>query len=329
MRLLSACVIALTVAGCPDYTRKQPPDASVPPPNVDGSFPITPPPPLPDAKPKFPGSGGGTGAYKDPGMGILFLVRVDRSAVNLAGYYGDAIQGIVSGMKDAGFTISAVALGSLYEGELFWALGSSFGLHELLDYEAQVGPLSAPLICPTAQLAAISSEMSAQTVTYPPGYDIPEYPFAMPLAAFAVVVLDHGDRAVSHGDSGCLTGGVAPATYFAGNLQAQWLNSGGAGFTLPRLQTRFWFLATDEKVSYTQERERCAAVSTFPRDALDAIEPSELEFYGPLVTRMNNDAQGLATRTHLCDALGTKMISTAKTFATEWINQMKAAAVTP
>lgn len=315
MRLWAASMIAVLVWGCPDYGRRNPPDASISLP--DGSIPELPSP--------FPGSGKGSGRLRDPGMGVLFLVRLDRAMVNLVNPYGDLIHDVVSGFDAAGFAVTAAAVGSIYDGGLFWEPLVGGAVHGMLQVRAERAPLSAPLVCSTSPLAALARELSHQTVAYPPAYDNPVHPFATKLAALAVVVIDHGDRRYAHDAPECRLAQLTPAAHLGGGEMAQWLNVPTGTFNLPRLHTRFWFITTDEQVSFAAERERCAGVTTFPRSGLDAVSPSAAAFHGPLVDALNVHQRGLATRSHLCDLVGAAPVGQARRFATDWIADLKAA----
>ncbi|MCY1075314.1 hypothetical protein [Archangium lansingense] len=273
----------------------------------------------------FPGSGQGG----DPGTGVLWLVRIDRGTANLADSYAALIRGMTAQLSAEGFDVRMTGVASLYESRLYWSKGGKelavSDLRSLLENAAASTEGSAPSACSTAALAEMGSRLNWASVS-PVDYSTPSggSPFSTSVGALLVVVLDHGARPVAYGSSSCGTSGMTPADWFGGSHDpAAWLNRSSYGWTLPRSQTRFLFVGTSESESYQQLRERCAAMSNFPRTALDAIGPSSTVFYSSFSNGLNNHQAGLGTWQDLCTAVAGDWTGFSSRFAKDWAELLR------
>ncbi len=278
------------------------------------------PPPVP-----FPGSG----LNGDPGTGVLWLVRIDRGTANLAPAYAATIRAMNQQLAAEGFSVRVTGVASLYEPRLYWATygdnTSAMELQSLLESAANSVEGAAPSTCSTAALADLGSQLSSVS-TMGPGASSPSgyAPFGPALSALLVGVLDHGSRSVSYGTTSCTPSGESPAAWFGGTREpAAWLNPSNFGWTLPRSQTRFLFVTTSETETYEQMRNRCAAMSSFPRPALDAISPASVSFYGDFAFNLGNYQSGLGTQVDLCNALGGDWAAYSRTFARDWVSLLR------
>ncbi|WNG20976.1 hypothetical protein [Cystobacter fuscus] len=259
----------------------------------------------------FPGSG----TNGDRGTGVLWLVRIDRSTANLAASYGSLIETMTQQLKAQGFDIRRTAVGSLYEPRLFSgnesATPSAASVQSLLESAANYNG-TAPTGCSSQYLLSLGVRLSEAQA--PSG----SRPFADPLSALLVVMIDHGSHPQDYGP-GCDPAAMTPAKRFA--TGPGWLNIGSpatSAWSLPRAQTRFLFVSTSENESYTQLRERCASMSTFPRIGLDAISPSEHPFYEPFSAELSTFQPGLGTRIDLCQAVARDWAGFSRGFAKDW-----------
>jgi hypothetical protein len=281
--------------------------------------------------PPFPGSG----RNGDQGTGVLWLVRTDRGTANLAPAYAAAIRAMNQQLTAEGFTVRVTAVASLYESRLYWATygdyWTNYGenqtkeLQSFLESAANSVDGAAPSICSTTAMAELGSRLST-TGLMPPGATAPSShaPFGSSLGALLVGVLDHGSRSVSYHTASCTPSGTSPADWFGGMRDpATWLNRADYGWSLPRSQTRFLFVTTSETESYEQMRSRCAAMTNFPRPALDAINPASVSFYTDFAFNLGNHQSGLGTQVDLCNALGGDWTSYTRTFARDWVNLLR------
>ncbi|WP_375771497.1 hypothetical protein NR798_11510 [Archangium gephyra] len=279
----------------------------------------------PEPTTSFPGSGVGG----DPGTGVLWLVRIDRGTANLADAYAALIRGMTAQLAAEGFDVRTTGVASLHESRLYWSKsGKELPLAELrtlLENAAASTSGTAPSTCSTAALADMGSRLSSVSVasldpSTPWGYA----PYEMPLGALLVVVLDHGARPVAYGASTCGTGGMTPADWFGGSHRpTTWLNRGGSGWNVSRAQTRFLFVGTSETESYSQLRDRCAAMSGFPRTGLDAISPSSIAFYSSFSSGLSAHQSGLGTWQDLCAAVAGDWTGYSRRFAKDWAELLR------
>ncbi|ATB43589.1 hypothetical protein CYFUS_009069 [Cystobacter fuscus] len=261
----------------------------------------------------FPGGG----ANGDRGTGVLWLVRIDRSTANLAASYGSLIETMTQQLIAQGFDIRRTAVGSLYEPRLLSgnesATPSAASVQSLLESAATYSGTT-PTGCSSQHLLSLTVRLSEATVA-----SSGSRPFADPLGALLVVMIDHGSHPQDYGP-GCDPAEKTPAERF-GVEHMPWLNIGSpptSAWRIPRSQTRFLFVSTSENESYAQLRERCARMSTFPRTALDAISPSEHPFYEPFSVGLNGFQPGLGTRIDLCQAVAQDWAGFSRGFARNW-----------
>jgi hypothetical protein len=267
----------------------------------------------------FPGSG----TNGDPGTGVIWLVRIDRGTANLAASYATLIQTMTQQLAAQGFDIRTTAVGSLYEPRLYWSgAGKTVpvaNLQSLLANAASQGSGEAPSTCSSTSLLSIGARLDRVEVVPPDGSHSGLRPFEAPRSTLLVVMLDHGVRPVGHDSPGCNWNGFSPAQRFGnGRDVTQWLNQNAPSWNLPRARTRFLFVSTPENESYSQLRERCAAMSTFPRIALDALNPSVIPFYGPFSSGLNAFQPGLGTQVDLCQAVARDWPGFSRGFAKDW-----------
>jgi hypothetical protein len=273
----------------------------------------------------FPGSG----QNGDQGTGVLWLVRIDRGTANLAPAYAASIRAMNQQLAAEGFSVRVTGVASLYEPRLYW---TTYGenvttgeLQSLLESAASSADSTTASTCSTTALADLGSRLNLVGVM-PPGATTPSSyaPFASPLSALLVGVLDHGSRSVSYGTTSCTPSGESSGAWFGGTREpTAWLNHSTYGWGLPRSQTRFLFVTTSESESYEQMRNRCAAMSGFPRPALDAISPASVSFYTDFAFNLGNYQSGLGTQVDLCNALGGDWTSYSRTFARDWVNLLR------
>ncbi|MFY0581465.1 hypothetical protein ACN28S_50875 [Cystobacter fuscus] len=218
-----------------------------------------------------------------------------------------------------GFDIRRTAVGSLYEERLLSGNGSATpsaaSVQSLLESAATYSDTT-PTGCGSQHLLSLGVRLTEATVPST-GYR----PFADPLGALLVVMVDHGSHPQDYGP-GCDPAGMSPAERFgAERLGTRWLNIGspsGSAWNLPRAQTRFLFVSTSENESYAQLRERCASMGAFPRTALDAISPSTHPFYEPFSAGLSSFQPGLGTRIDLCQAVARDWTGFSGGFARNW-----------
>ncbi|ATB28812.1 hypothetical protein [Melittangium boletus] len=362
MRALRWVLVASTISGCiiepPDMVKDGgTPDAAVPPDvQFDGGGPIQ----LPDGgfnwdggwngggggggggggtwdggfpdsgtvtPPTFPGSG----QNGDRGTGVLWLVRIDRGTANLAASYAPLIRGMTQQLAAQGFDVRVTGVGSLYEPSVFWATSgkelSTSEIQGVLEKAANERSTT-PSACSTAALAELGGQLSAVEVW--PGYGTSgeHWPYTNPLSNLLVVLLDHGARPVAYSASACATSGWDAATWFGGlRDNTRWLNRTSSTWNVPRAQTRFLFISTPENETYAQMRERCAAMSTFPRNGLDALSPSSVAFYEPFNEGLGRYQAGLGSRLDVCEAVARDWTGYSRDFArkwAQWLNQPEA-----
>jgi hypothetical protein len=279
----------------------------------------------PEPTTSFPGSG----LNGDPGTGVLWLVRIDRGTANLAASYATLIRGMTAQLAAEGFDVRATGVGSLYESRLYWSRSGkelpATELQSMLESAANSSSGTAPRQCSTAALADVGGRLSWMTVSAP-DYNTPSgaMPFSPRLGALLVVLLDHGARPSAYGASDCGTGSMDPAGWFGGSRNpTSWLNRNTYSWYLPRSQTRFLFISTSETESYEQLRARCAAMSAFPRTALDAISPSSTVFYAPFAIGLENYQDQLATQQDLCAAVAGDWAGYSRGFAKDWASLLR------
>ncbi|MBM7113411.1 hypothetical protein [Archangium primigenium] len=282
----------------------------------DGGMPDAGPPP----SSTFPGSG----QNGDRGTNVLWLVRVDRGTANMADTYASLVQRMTQQLAAKGFDVRMTAIGSLYEPRLYWAApGKELSSPEIqlaLEKAANANGATIPAVCSTQALGQLGGRLS-QALVQPADGSTPSqgWPFTQPASALLVITLDHGARPVRYGASDCGAGSAETASWFGGGHEAtRWLNTASGAWNLPRSQTRFLFISTPENETYAQMRERCAALSGFPRKGLDAASPSSIAYYDPFAEALNRHQSGLATRRDLCEAVGKDWDGYAGGFATSW-----------
>jgi hypothetical protein len=279
----------------------------------------------PEPTASFPGSG----LNGDPGTGVLWLVRIDRGTANLAASYATLIRGMTAQLAAEGFDVRVTGVASLYESRLYWARSGkdlpASELQTLLESAANSSSGVAPRVCSTAALADMGGRLSWMTVSAP-DYSTPSggTPFSPRLGALLVVMLDHGARPSGYGASDCGTGSMDPAGWFGGSRSPTfWLNRSTSTWNLPRAQTRFLFISTSETESYEQMRARCAAMSAFPRTALDAISPSPIVFYAPFAIGLDNYQGNLGFQEDLCAAVAGDWSAYSRGFAKGWTSLLR------
>lgn len=297
-----ACVVVRGVndAGCCLLPDAGPPDAGPP----DAGPPETPPP---------DGGGGGevvfagSGRSGDPGLAVLWLVHVDPGVANLADRYDSLVAATDAMLTDAGFQVRQTAVGSLDDGTLLWARDSwsTYGLAEVLRYQARSDGADGGVGCATDALFRISVALDQAPLALPPelaaGLAGTEYPFAEPAAALVVGFLDSAARPSGLDSSACEHAGYAP-TQLLGADPAQWARWSAAP-PLPRAHVRFLISATPETENFEEMQRRCLALPGFPESAADVLAPSPEPFFDPLAQRLTLLDPGLAIRTDLCDSL--------------------------
>lgn len=272
----------------------------------------------------FPGSG----LNGQSGTGVLWLVRIDRGTANLAASYATLIRGMTASLAAEGFDVRMTGVASLYESRLYWAKAgkdlSTSELQTLLENAASSSGAT-PGVCSTAALSDVGGRLSSMSVMAPSSSSPSGgTPFSPSLGALLVVILDHGARPSAYGGSDCGTGTMDPAGWFGGSRNpATWLNRITGTWKLPRSQTRFLFVSTSESETYEQLRARCAAMSTFPRTALDAISPSARAFYAPFTIGLENYQARLGTQEDLCNAVAGDWTGLSRGLAKDWAGLLR------
>jgi hypothetical protein len=260
----------------------------------------------------FPGSG----RNGDPGTGVLWLVRIDRGTANLAASYAPLVRNLNDQLASQGFDVRTTSVGSLYTSQLLWSSSgkdvNTSSVQAALESAAKTAS-TPPSTCSTAVLASMGRELNMTPV--PTG----GFPFSTPRSALLVVILDHGTRPMGASASACGAEGQLPADWFGGErARTRWLNTASGGWNLPRSQTRFLFISTPENETYAQMRERCAAMSAFPRTGLDALSPSSVPFYESFNEGLGRYQTGLGSRKDLCQAVAQDWTGYSLDFARRW-----------
>ena len=281
----------------------------------DGGFPDS----GPITPPTFPGSG----QNGDRGTGVLWLVRIDRGTANLAASYAPLIRGMTQQLAAQGFDVRVTGVGSLYEPRVYWAgdgkdLPTS-AIQGALEKAANASGAT-PSVCSTVALSQLGGQLSSVEVSPVDGStSAGARPFSEPLSSLLVVLVDHGARPTAYGARDCGTSTWEAASWFGGSRDTtRWLNINTYSWNLPRAQTRFLFLSTPEKETYAQMRERCAAMSAFPRNGLDALSPSSIAYYEPFAEGLNRNQAGLGSRLDVCEAVARDWTAYARGFAKDW-----------
>jgi hypothetical protein len=177
--------------------------------------------------------------------------------------------------------------------------GTRLGLADALRREAQTAPAAPQPVCASSTLKALAlSSLS----------DGAGRPFVPRPSALLVGAIDHGARPL--GFDACGVGDLS-----ADPQRWQSFSEG----PLPRLQTRFTFVATPEQVPADQMRQRCLAVAGFPGQVLDALQPSAAKYYDPLSASLASAQPGLSSRADLCNALGAGWPGVAGSMASDWV----------
>jgi hypothetical protein len=133
-----------------------PPDE--PPPPVEVPVPVEVPKPVdrPD---------GPKGTY------LLFMIRIDRGTLALAGAYEKFVTQMSASLATQGFQIKTAAVASLYDQKILWAdspdLRAPVSLKDALVYYSKraIPPLARP--CTTTPLAVMTSNIALHQVFYP------------------------------------------------------------------------------------------------------------------------------------------------------------------
>ena len=318
---------AFSVAACLEYPKKEEPEPEPKMPELQQKEPpaISPPEAVGKGSKCVPGCDPTTPTE------VLWLVRMDRNLANLAASYETMVGETEDALRSRGFVIRNVSVGSLYDGQLAWTRGvSTLSLRGALQEKAAAAAPNMPAACPSTRMAELMSALDQALLTSKASGGGPvegARPFHEPAGALLVIVADHADRTAQWTDAACNPQGVSPAQYFAASPHASWLNFASGGWNLLRPQVRFVFLATSEgtQVSFSQERERCAAAGV-KGSALDAIEPSDFVFYDPFAAGMNAYSAGIATRGDLCDAIGGGFKGRLGELAGQWRPELEALA---
>ena len=240
---------------------------------------------------------------------MLVLVRVDRGTANVADSIGQLVNGWVDPIEHAGFKVSSIAVADLYAGNAIWATHlneqPTTTLPEALRAASAVAQGS-PQTCTTATLQTMGRSLSMISAT---GIQ----PFWPAPGAFLVVLIDTGPRPLA--SSAC------PNEVDFGPDPARWANF--AGYTLPRIATRFAFVSTSEAEVPDQMRARCLATPGFPSGAADSLAPSPVAFFGPLAAGLDGMFADLGIGIDACAALGNSD-PTFKDFVTRWYASLAA-----
>jgi hypothetical protein len=273
------------------------------------------------------GSTGGTNGGKPPTVyhaQALYVVNLARSAANLAGTYADLIGQLNADLGARNISVDEWAVLPLY--------GGVDGAPRLIygDPSDSAGDLSAALSDATLSglydhaLLGISAEQynlaalagSLDQATLPPpdvGGQSPTF-FGPPLDLFLVVTLQSERRLCADSDAACTLSGLAPLDAFTratDDGHAAWLKLNGGAYATPHVYQLFIF--TGEQQSFTQLQTRCAAEAGFPKTLLDALQPSDVPYYGDLASGLG--ARGWhADQIDFCDAIssrGSQMIESA------------------
>lgn len=328
--LAALCVASLALTGCPDYDEQvEPPPLPVPdagyrPPPID-------PPPLHCPR-GFCGENVCCGIFPgsidapDGGLGVIWLVRVDRSLANLVGEYDSMIASGTSMLRNAGFNVTMTMVASLYDGTPLWAGGR--GIYEpsradVLRAHASEAPSGVPMGCTSTAFANLARQLTTAEVVYPPGLlpagmdDFRPRPFEFPVADLLVVMVDHGDRTLTAYSDACKIDGVLSYDHFSPPTTT-WLD----GMQLPRLQTKFVLVHSAEEVPYEQYRSQCRS-SGLPATALDAVEPSEIAFFRGFAEGLRAQQPTLVVTAEVCAAAAPKKFASATgSFASAWAREL-------
>lgn len=157
-----------------------------------------------------------------------------------------------------------------------------------------------------ANLAELGLTLGTQVRYDPTGGDPAARPvFTQPRDLFIVATLSHLRRRCAAGDDGCRLAGKAPAAYFtsATDGKADWLVLGG-GARLPLSRIFHVDFVTAEGADTASFWSRCGAVAGFPSGLLDLMEPSAAVYYGPLGKAVDQAAPGRSLQADLCAMLG-------------------------
>jgi hypothetical protein len=271
------------------------------------------------------GSTGGTNGGGPPRVyhaQALYVVNLSRSAANLAGTHADLIGKLNADLGARNLSVDEWAVLPLY--------GGVDGEPQLIygDPSDSAGDLSAALSDATLSglydhaltsaeqynLATIAGSLNQATLPPPDvGGQSPTF-FGPPLDLFLVVTIQSERRLCGDGDAACALSGLAPLDAFSratDDGHAAWLKLNGGAYTTSHVYQLFIF--TGEQESFTQLQTRCAAEAGFPKTLLDALQPSDVPYYGDLVSGLS--AKGWhADQIDFCDAIssrGSQLIESA------------------
>jgi hypothetical protein len=241
----------------------------------------------------------------------LYVVNLSRSAANLAGTYADLITQLNAALAARNLTVDQYAVLPLY--------GGVNNAPQLIygDPSATAGDLSATLggatlsglydtpLGSAEQLNLYTLTRSLDQATLPPpdtGGQSPTF-FSPPVDLFLVVTLQSAKRLCADGDVACQLQGASPLDAFSatdGSGNASWLTLTGGAY--PSARTYQLFIDTGEQQSFADLQARCSAMPGFPKTLLDALQPSDVPYYGDLSTGLS--MRGWHAETiDFCDAI--------------------------
>jgi len=244
----------------------------------------------------------------------LYVLDLDRGAVNLAGSYAGIINRLHGALALAGVVVDQHAVLPLYGGPqdkpvLVWGTPAEGAG----DLSATLGPLASsgrydgPLAGITAEssnLALIAGSLDAATLPPDISPDQSRPFYSTPKDIFLIVTIAPTRRLCALTDDACRLGGMSPVDAFSsttGDGRAQWLKLPGG--TYPKKRVYQVFITTSEAgETATVMRARCGSMAGFPKGLLDVIEPSPDSYYVALAAELGKQGWR-AERLDLCETV--------------------------
>jgi hypothetical protein len=221
----------------------------------------------------------------------LYVVNLSRSAANLAGTYADLITQMNAALAARYLSVDEYAVLPIYGGvnnapQLIYGDPSTTAgdLSASLGDATLSGLYDTPLGSAEQQnLYTITRSLDQATLPPPAeGGRSPTF-FGPPLDLFLVVTLQSAKRLCADGDSACLLVGQSPLDAFSASDDsgnAAWLKLNGGSY--PAARTYQLYIMTGEQQSFADLQARCSAMPGFPKTLLDALQPSDVPYYGDL-----------------------------------------------
>jgi hypothetical protein len=242
---------------------------------------------------------GGTTSGTTGGVGLppvfhaqaLYVVNLSRSAANLAGTYADLITQLNAYLETRYLIVDQFAVLPLYGGvdnapRLVYGSPSltSGDLYAALSDATLSGLYDTPLgSAEQHNLYTLAGTLDQATLPPPDtGGRSPTF-YSPPADLFLVVTLQSAKRLCADGDAACQLAGASPLDAFTStdnNGAAAWLKLNGGSYPSSRVYQLF--VTTGEEESFSQLQARCSTMPGFPKTLLDALQPSDVPYYGEL-----------------------------------------------